>query len=295
MLALPGIYEDLSFEDYLAIDAFNQSGCLQLLKCPARYRFDKLNQKTSDAMEFGHLLHSALLEPQSFCPAIMPDYTIGLLDPKTGLPYANPRATKAYKEAVKEFEAKNAGRLIIDAAKNLTINEIALSLNLYPDIQSLLSNPGKTELTLVWNDSSTGLLCKARIDKALTRTNGEAYYLLDLKTTDSAANTDFSYKAGMLGYDVQAAHYLAGAEALGLLEEDAEFLHLVIEREAPHLVACYQLQQKDLERGRKLLRKCMEIYKQCLEADSWPGYPDGIQPLNLSKSAHDWAEKQLEF
>jgi exodeoxyribonuclease VIII len=291
MRALPGIYENLSFEDYLQIEAFNQSSCLQLLKCPARYFFEKQNKKTTSAMEFGRLLHTALLEPLSFNAVVMPAFE---LQPEFAA-NASPKSTKKYKELVAEFEKKNQSQTILDQKTYQTFENIKLSLKLYPEINSLLEAPGKAELTLIWNDSSTGLLCKARIDKALTRTNGEAYYLLDLKTTDSAANTDFSYKSGMLGYDVQAAHYLAGAEALGLLEDDAEFLHLVIEREAPHLVACYQLQAKDLERGRGLLRKCMEIYKQCLESDCWPGYPDGIQPLNLTKSAHEWAAKQLEF
>lgn len=292
MKALPGIYEDLSFEDYRAIDAFNQSGCLQLLKCPARFRYDKLNQKNSSTKEFGQLLHSALLEAMFFHPVVMPSFDLEA-DLKD---YANPKATKRYKELVADFEKRNADKLVIDSKTSQSLDNIKLSLNLYPDIKSLLDAPGKSELTLVWNDSSTGLLCKARIDKALMRTKESgAYYLIDLKTTDSAANTDFSFSAGKFGYYVQAAHYLAGAEALGLLEMDASFLHIVIERDAPHLISCFELDEQDIERGRKLLGRCMAIYKKCLEAEEWPGYPDGIQPLNLTKSAREWADRQVEF
>lgn len=291
-----GIYEGLSFEDYKAIDAFNQSGCLELFKCPAKYWYKRNKQKTTKSMDFGNLVHISLLEPHLLEQKVqvMPDLTQGILT-KKGLPSKTPKNSDEYRARVAKFYADNPNVMIVEHEELEKLVSIKNNLSDYPEIQWFFKEKGKEELTLVWECPDTGILCKARIDKALLNPNKKAYYLVDIKTAYDADASTFSYESGKRGYHVQSAHYLDGAKALGFASENCEFAHVVLENQAPHLIASYQLDDDDIELGRLLVKRAKQIYARCKEQDDFPAYPDGIRPISLKKTSRDWFQTQLEL
>lgn len=296
----PGIYPGLDFEVYKKIDAFNQSGLLDIFDCPARYWYNKNNQKDTDAMRFGRMLHTAVLEQHLFDERyiVMPDFTIGIVNPKDGLPYKAPKLSGEYQAKKKLFEAQNTDKEVVSIEQYSDMIQLQKSLILKPETNWIFEQKlQQRELTLVWEDASTGLMCKARIDIALFRTSSysQAYYLADVKKTISSNEFKFISSVEKFGYHIQAAHYMAGAEALGMLEDEADFIHVTFEQEAPHLIGCFKIGKSALEAGRQELRKGMEIYKRCKEANEWPGYPDGIKDIDFGKEALQRSANRVSY
>ncbi len=291
-----GIYEGLSFEDYKAIDAFNQSGCLELFKCPAKYWDNRNKQKTTKSMDFGSLVHISLLEPHLLEEKVkvMPDLTQGILT-KKGKLSLTPKNSDEYRARVAKFHADNPNLLIVGNEELQKLIKARDNLSDYPEIQWFFKEKGKEELTLVWECPDTGIMCKARIDKALFNANKKAYYLIDIKTAYDADPSTFSYEIGKFGYHVQSGHYLDGAEILKLAAPDCEFVHVVLENQGLHLPAAYQLDDDDIELGRLLVKRAKQIYARCKEKNNFPAYPDGIRPISLRKNTRDWCQTQLEL
>ncbi len=119
-------------------------------------------------------------------------------------------------------------------------------------------------------------------------------FIVDVKTTASAAPDEFSRSTWRYGYHRQAAFYLDGCKAAGL--DVRRFVFLAIEKDAPHLVAAYELDAMDVELGRTAYRRDLATLAACMEAeargepDAWPGYGEAIQPLALPR----WAYEQEE-
>ena len=95
------------------------------------------------------------------------------------------------------------------------------------------------------------------------------------------------------GYDLQAAHYLDGQNALGVYRDD--FYFLAVEKTPPYAVAVYRADDAFLSTGRTKLAKLRALYAECLAADSWPGYPDTIMGLALPTWALAEAAPDITF
>jgi hypothetical protein len=285
-----GVYPNIEFEEYKQIKAFNQSGLSNIFDCPARYFFDKHNKKDTPSTRFGRMLHTAVMESEAFDTryTVMPDFAEqlkGTINPKNGLPYTNIRNTNNYKSLVEKFNAENSDKEIIEFDSYTNMLMLQKMLLLKPETNWLFDYKlQQRELTLVWTDSATGLKCKARIDMLLCRTASfdNGFYICDVKKTLSSNPFKFTNSIEAYGYHIQAAHYLAGAEALGIIESDCDFIHITFEEEAPHLIGCFKMDKATIEAGRQELRKGMEIYKKCLDENTWPGYPDGIKDIGFT-------------
>jgi hypothetical protein len=58
-------------------------------------------------------------------------------------------------------------------------------------------------------------------------------------------------------------------------------VHVVVEKDAPHCVALYELPGEDIERGRLLNRRAIDLFARCIERNEWPGYADDPKPVGL--------------
>lgn len=154
------------------------------------------------------------------------------------------------------------------------VEGMAAALAAHPLIPALLQG-GEAEVSMVWTDPETGAPCKGRPDYA----RFEDACLLDLKTTLDASPAAFGRAAWSYGYATQAAAYLAGAAALGV--EIRDYLLLVVEKAPPYGVAVYRLPDAALELGRRRWREAVRRYAECLERNTWPGYPETITELTL--------------
>ena len=75
-------------------------------------------------------------------------------------------------------------------------------------------------------------------------------------------------------YQLQAAHYLAGTLA-------TRFVFVAVEKTAPYSIGVYELNTEALIHGSIARHNALQIVQDCRAVNSWPGYTDGIQTLQL--------------
>jgi hypothetical protein len=106
-----------------------------------------------------------------------------------------------------------------------------------------------------------------------------------VKSTDDARPESFARTCVNFGYDLSAAMYCDGFQQHYGTDEPPLFLLLVVERDAPHGVACYECSPEMLDKGHAKYRTAMNMLAESTASGNWPGYDDGIQLLNLPKWA----------
>jgi hypothetical protein len=150
----------------------------------------------------------------------------------------------------------------------------------HPFARAILETEGDAEQSAWWVDEAddgTEVQCRARFDY-VTTTNAGMPAVVDLKTTGkSAAPTAFARSAVDFGYDLQAAWYSHGFEVI--TGQSPAFLFIVVEKDAPHLVAVHALDEFFLERGERLRRNAINTYAACRAADEWPAHGDDLHIL----------------
>jgi len=223
----------------------------------------------SEAMNLGSAVHSLVLEPEVFHD----DFAVA---PKVD------RRTKLGKAEYAEFLENVGNKTVISADTLNTAEEMTFSIRNHPIANSILSN-GQAELSFFTNDSETGLQLKCRPDYV------NAGALIDLKTTRDASYESFSKQCGSLGYIIQCAYYL---DVYNQANETKlkDFFIVAIENTAPYAVACYKIDELQLDAGRKMYRKALNQYASFLEesktigtdkAKILYGYPADIVNLQI--------------
>lgn len=284
----PGIYTDISFDEYLLIDAVNQS---TLKKMDRSAAFCKASEDEDDKptkpKEFGKLLHAGKLEPLTIARlyAVIPAYendAENLKADKTVPAAADRKKTGYYKAKVKAFKKANIGKEFVEQSEYDLMVKMVETLDADSAVSQLFARGGGHESTVIWNDKPTGLLCKARIDCLIL---DEWPTIFDLK---SAANADdewhhgvrsFTDSIGMFGYDVQAGFYVDGVKAA--TGKDANFIIAAIEKNKACGMRMYDLTLQDAgvswaDIGRFKYRNWLNQYAECKKTGIWPGYPTGI-------------------
>lgn len=267
MIPKPGIYHGVPFAEYLEWEAASKSKLFAMRRTP---RHSTVQQPPTDAMDFGSLVHTLLLEPENF-EAL---YAVG--------PDVDTRASKEWKAwAV----CQSAPNLLKPGEMKAALAAEAVALS-KPAVAALLDAEGDAEVSFVWNCPETGVLCKGRADKWLP---GESI-ALDVKTTTDASTDAFRRTVLNFGYHYQAAHYLHGMIACGL--RPRRFIHLVIESKAPFECKLYELDEAWLEVARLELPAMLRLYDECTRSGIWPGYDEEIEPLD----APEWlVDRALVF
>ncbi len=269
--AAAGVVEGMPAEDYHADPALSSSGARLLLppSCPAIYRWRRDHPEPhKSAYDLGHAAHLQVL-------GIGPDVVV--VD-------APDWRTKAAKE--ERAYAYEIGAVPLLADQYADVRAMAEELARHPMAAALL-NPdhGRPELSLFWNDRSTGVAKRARLDWLHQRAGGRTV-AVDYKTTTSAHPDALAKTVNSFGYHVQGSWYLDGARALDLGDNDTLFVLIFQEKTAPYLVNCVQLDPHALRTGRDLAGWATQIFADCTAADAWPGYGTDIDYVSLPP----WAE-----
>lgn len=258
----PGLYRDWTYDAYAQVRAVRSSDLKGFSRSPLHAHYGMTHPAESGAMILGQALHVALLEPDRFDR----DYVAApALD----------RRTVAGKSAWAEFTAANGHRIVLKAEEMEQCRALADAALQHPIAGQLLAAPGLNEASLVWHDAERMLACKARLDR-LCEYEGHST-IVDLKSARDASPRGFASDAARFGYHVQAAHYLAGADALAPVAR--RFVFLVVEKDAPHAVACYELDEMFLAAGRAARDAALVAYANAQESGIWPGYPSRISTL----------------
>lgn len=156
----------------------------------------------------------------------------------------------------------------------------------------LTGAPGKAEQSVYWIDAETGLLCRCRPD--FWRQDG---IVVDVKTCEDASPEGFAKAVANWRYHVQHPFYTDGINAMReqLLAKETPpadipapvraFVFLAVEKKPPYAVGVYVLEHEAVELGHLEYRRDLATLKQCIDSDTWPGYGDAIQPLQLPRWA----------
>ena len=276
----PGIYENVPFDKYLSWDAISASRIKLASRSMAHYYAGFVGRETQP-MRLGSLVHTGKLEPLSLAEryVVMPQYQFDADNKsKDGAP-SRSKSTAYYQLRKREFEDVNSDKIVVERTEFDTMRGVVESLSSNVDATRVLS--GLIEVSLVWSDPETGLLCKCRIDAL----NIDAATIGDLKTTEDCTRFDRAIKRWQ--YDVQMAHYRIGVkETFGI---DTTPWLVPVETVRPFGSMAAPLAPTTIERGEKIRRRRMLKIEQCKKTNNWPGYtsPDSwlVEDFEVSKPA----------
>lgn len=157
------------------------------------------------------------------------------------------------------------------------------------EVELPMLHDGKPEQTLVWDDH--GVQCRARLD--WLRDDHAA--IDDLKTTGKSADPDAFIRGNLfkLGYDIQAAFYLRGLEAV--TGAQAEFRFLIVETAAPYAVSVVALEPGAMAIANRKVDYALKTWATCLRENAWPAYPTRVCYAEMPAWEESrWLERELE-
>jgi hypothetical protein len=113
------------------------------------------------------------------------------------------------------------------------------------------------------------------IDMVGTDADGRRF-IVDLKTTDDASESEFMRKAKKFKLAMQAAWYTNALAITEELEYRPGFIWLVAETEGPHGIASYVCPDAAMEEGQQQMDTAIDRWTECAESGRWPSYSEEI-------------------
>lgn len=277
IVAVPGLYVrgEISLEDYDAIPAVNQSTLKAIAKSPLHYRHRvDHEQKATPPMRLGAIAHCAVLEYDKL------DVRYKVYEPPEGK--TDRFAGKAFdafveiekafgREVIKQRELDNA----IEMRKAVQRNKLA----------GRYLKRGIAEVVMIWNDTASGVLCKARLDWLSVSVPD---VIVELKTARDVGPWAFSAAFARAGYDVQAAFYHDGYTACTGRAPGGKCV--AIENVEPHDCVVYDYNEV-IDTGREIYRDYLDKLVACRRDGAWPGQGGDVElTLRLPK----WRDPSLD-
>ena len=251
-----GIYRLIPSAEYHALNLPSASYLKALNRCPAAA---KTGLPPSPALDFGTAFHAIMDGTFEETCAVAPE---------------GDKRTKEGKAAWEQFQAANAGKVVVSASDMAKLYAMRRAVENHPEAGRIVSASGESELTVIWVEPTSGLLCKSRMDWVLPGV------IVDFKTCCSAESGKFLKSVVDFGYAVQAAFYMDAMASVGVAVEDFQFV--AVEKDAPHRVEVYSLSQEFLAWGRSEYRRLLQVELSCREANHWPAYKaSGVVELGL--------------
>ncbi|MEM6260470.1 MAG: PD-(D/E)XK nuclease-like domain-containing protein [Planctomycetota bacterium] len=270
-----GLNTDLPADQYHALKLASNSLLSKMLQSPAHARYAMSNPSpTTPALKMGSAIHTAVLEPGLYDTAYYQ------------LQHKLDRRTKAGKQQWNDLLLTYGDDYILTAEEGELVAQVRHAVMTHPLAKALLANREHTEASMLWRDEATGVCCRARAD-AVVEFNGKRF-LVDLKTTQDASPRSFERSIFNFGYHRQAAHYLAGAEAVGIPAQG--FAIIAVEKTAPYGCAVYMLEQPAVLAGDTQRMRLLERWAECEATGEWPGYPARAHEIGIPA----WAERLIE-
>lgn len=256
-----GVTHPITFDDYSAIPALNQSTIKRfgMAPTPLHYKHDQDHpSEDTAAIRIGRAVDCLIFRPEDFGAEF--------------ITFLGRRAGSAWES----FAAENDGKTILNKSENDRVEGCVNALGNDPVFMQAL-HASKTQVAAVAEDPELGPL-KALLDMMPPKELG---WVFDLKTACSGESAEFGKTAHNLGYEIQAALTL---HILRLLGEPRDFFGLfIVENEAPFAV-CHKKFEKDslaVEDAMKRLRQWIPRYRECKAANIWPGYGNEWQDVAI--------------
>lgn len=288
--AEPGLYRGVPEELYHAHPALSRSVLAEAARMSpmhARYKWRGGDEgSASGATSLGTALHSRVLQPGVYedtydvalsqCEATKGDGDRCTYSAKVrhdGDWYCGTHAPDGEPDDIEVLKADTADQ----------VESMAEALEVDPDAAPLLFGlPGVSEVTALWQDEETGLMCKARPDRIVGLPDGVA--IVDVKTTRSAHPEDFRRKMAKYGYWLQPPFYTLGLRQAS--EQDVavkDFVFACVESSEPYATQCFRPHPKERQAKRTRMAELIDRVAKCEERAHWPSYSDGVSTLGLKR------------
>lgn len=262
-VAGPGVYGDMSFEQYLARPELSSTDLLQLVEeCPAMFRWNKANpMPPKKEFDFGSVAHKLILGEGKQIEVLKDAKGRGFDDFRTG-------AAREAKQA-----AYGEGKIPILEKDYAYAQAMAWQVQHHPLAAALLTD-GRPEQSAFWKDPRTHVGMRCRFDW-LRETRDARMVLPDYKTTSKGLDL-LSLERAIYehGYHQRLAHYRDGAIVLGLGDETTVISVIFQMTKPPFLVRVVQFTPEMIKLGRARNRAAVDTYLECTAANDWPAYPD---------------------
>lgn len=263
-----GLYE-ISMAEYHSGKAcdgpsISASGLWKMLDCPARYWCESpLNPHAepvdTEALEFGRAVHAWAFGDEEFKRRVA----------------VSPFDTFASKDAKKwRAEAVADDKIVLKQKTVETIKAMGRILRADPYFAASVRK-ARPELTLAHRDEETGVWLLIRPDML---PHDEYHYTKDYKTAASVELTRFSRAAFDHGYHVKMALAMDVIEVV-TGKRPAGAALIAQEKKPPYLVGMFAFDAAQLAYGRKLYRRALRLFADCLHRNEWPGY--ATDPQNI--------------
>jgi hypothetical protein len=247
-------------ENYFDHPAVSQSSLKDLDRSPLHFHAKHIArtapQEDTPALVFGRDLHTAYLEPEKVQKRVI---------------------VKDWDERTKEGKARRAevdasGIRIITQTEADTCKQIKAmvdALHRDPLVSKIYAARTHVEHPITWEDPTTGVPCKAKIDFA-AKLNGR-HAVCDLKSAEDASPDAFARSIAKYGYARQASQYTDGWSIYTGSPVDS-FMFIVIEKAPPYAIGVYELDAEAIEKGAADRRRLLDLYASCVASGKWPGY-----------------------
>lgn len=295
IITAPGAYADIPAEAYhrdpdlLPGPSLSSSGAKKLLsQSPFHYWYDSpLNPDRPPEADKPHFNVGKAAHDLVLLSDRWPDHYHVLPEG-----FTRAASKKFALEIAEADEALASGMTVLTFDQSQTVEAVAGAIQRNELAVATLTN-GVSEETLCWQDSRTGVWLRARPD---FRPNSilekrDVMVVSDLKfvAPTNATPDGFGKAIQNFGYHQSAAFYSDGIKAI-YGHYPTHWVHVVVEKDEPHCVALYELPAEDIERGRFLNRKAIDLFARCLDAGKWPGYADDPKPVGLPT----WARMRID-
>lgn len=271
MLVKPGVYHNISNEDYHAGPGVSKSQLDDVALNPAIYKWRKdapVDPEKTAALDMGSALHCMLLEPGEF-------------DKRYIVAPAFNRRTNQGKAEEQTFldDASRMNMTVLDAEQGRKLLLMRDSAMAHPAASYFLKDEGYCESSIYWRDSETDELCRIRPDKFLA----DRPVIIDVKKV--ADMSRFSRHIEEFRYHVQAAMYCEGF--YNCFRENPQFVFIAVSETIDcgrYPVRVFELHEDDFQTGLKLFRQNLDTFHHCRLNDYWGGIETIQRPL--------WARRQ---
>lgn len=266
MTPKPGIYDAVPFDEYAQWDAVSNSRLSRATRSPAHFN-TPFGEPTA-AMRLGSFVHCGVLEtPLEIARryVFMPDYSAHPDNMTKSGERSFSSATTFVKTMEDAFRKLHHDKTIVGEEHFNKLVGISKAIN-QNDIAKQLLRDGRSEVSIVWVDELSGLLCKMRADWIAI--NRERSIVLDLKTSLDALAFDKSI--ARFGYHRQAAFYRRGVRAA--CGVDATPWLLAVETVEPFGNRVAPVDADAIAAGNSELDRLLATVAECKSSGDWPGY-----------------------
>lgn len=290
-LSIHGMVANDRMERYLAHDGESSSLLKEALKSPRHYlvaRNMELKPRNTDHFELGTFAHQAILEPLKFEKVIVEPKNnrgqingvcslIGFYSDLLGIPQTailSSLKLPALKDMLSDLETRavNMGYTSISEDYSSIIRAMKVSFKTYGGgILPKMMQYVKTETSMYGKDPSTGLKVKIRPDGLLLEENFGINAILSVKTTCATSVEAFMRDCAKFRYELAEGMYLKVASEITGRRFTATVM-IMAQTVMPYQVAVFYWDAEDLEVGKYKYAQAMDIVKQCMDANSWPGF-----------------------